>query len=62
MWRAAPPGGRSNDAHAPLIEALLDRGADLDATERTGKTVKEYLRSFTDYDTRPRIKALIEGR
>ena len=51
-----------NDAHAPLIEALLDRGADLEATERTGKSVKEYLRSFNDYDSRPRIKALIEGR
>jgi hypothetical protein len=51
-----------NDAHAPLIEALLDRGADLDAREPNGKTVREFLRSFYDYDTRPRIKALIEGR
>lgn len=51
-----------NDAHAPLIEALLDHGADLDATERTGKSVREYLRSFHDYDSRPKIKALIEGR
>lgn len=51
-----------NDAHAPLIEALLDRGADLDAREPNGKTVREYLRSFYDYDSRPRIKALIEGR
>jgi Ankyrin repeats (3 copies) len=51
-----------NDAHAPLIRALLDRGADLEATERTGKSVREYLRSFNDYDSRPKIKALIEGR
>jgi hypothetical protein len=51
-----------NDAHAPLIEALLDRGADLDAAERTGKSVGDYLRSFSDYDSRPRIKALVEGR
>ena len=51
-----------NDAHAPLIEALLDRGADLEASERTGKSVRDYLRSFSDYDSRPRIKALIEGR
>jgi hypothetical protein len=51
-----------NDAHAPLIEALLDRGAELDAREPNGKTVREYLRSFYDYDSRPRIKALIEGR
>ena len=51
-----------NDAHAPLIKALLDRGADLEATERTGKSVREYLRSFNDYDSRPKIKALIEGR
>jgi ankyrin repeat protein len=51
-----------NDAHAPLIKALLDRGADLEARERNGKSVREYLRSFNDYDSRPRIKVLIEGR
>jgi hypothetical protein len=51
-----------NEAHALLIEALLDRGADLEARERTGKSVREYLRSFNDYDSRPKIKALIEGR
>lgn len=51
-----------NDAHAPLIEALLDRGADLEAREPNGKTVREYLRSFYDYDSRPKTKVLIEGR
>lgn len=51
-----------SDAHAPLIEALLDRGADLEAREPNGKRVREYLRSFYDYDARPKIKALIEGR
>ena len=51
-----------NEAHAPLIETLLDRGADLEARERTGKSVREYLRSFNDYDSRPKIKALIERR
>ena len=51
-----------NDAHAPLVEALLDRGADLEAREPNGKSVREYLRSFYDYDSRPRIKALIEAR
>ena len=51
-----------NDAHAPLIEVLLDRGADLEAREPNGKRVREYLRSFYDYDARPKIKALIEGR
>lgn len=51
-----------NDAHAPLIKALLDRGADLEASERNGKSVREYLRSFNDYDSRPRIRVLLEGR
>lgn len=51
-----------NDAHAPLIQALLDRGADLEAKEPNGKSVREYLRSFNDYDTRPKIKTLVEGR
>jgi ankyrin repeat protein len=51
-----------NDQHAPLIEALLDRGADLDAREPNGKSVREYLRSFYDYDARPKTKALIERR
>jgi hypothetical protein len=47
-----------NDAHAPLIKALPD----LDAKEKSGKNVRDYLRSFWDYDSRSRIKALIEGR
>jgi len=51
-----------NDAHAPLLQALLDRGADLDAQESNGKSVREYLRGFSDYDKRPRVKALIEGK
>ena len=51
-----------NDAHAPLVAALLERGADLEAREPNGKTVREYLRSFHDYDSRPKIKLLIEGR
>jgi len=51
-----------NDAHAPLIEALLGRGADLEAREPNGKSVREYLRSFYDYDSRPKIKVLIEGK
>ena len=50
------------DAHAPLIEALLGRGADLEAREPNGKTVREFLRNFYDYDSRPKIKALIEGK
>jgi hypothetical protein len=51
-----------NDANAPLVKALLDRGADLEATERTGQSVRNYMRSFNDYDSRPQMKALIEGR
>lgn len=51
-----------NDANAPLVKSLLDRGADLEATERTGRSVREYLRHFNDYHSRPKIKALIEGR
>lgn len=50
------------DEHAPLIEALLQRGADLNAREKNGKNVRDYLRSFWDYDSRPRIKALIESK
>jgi len=48
------------DEHAPLIEALLNRGADLNLKERNGKTVKEYVRSFWDYNSRGKVKELVE--
>lgn len=50
------------DAHAPLVEALLARGADLEAKEAGGKSVRDYLRSFSDYESRPKIKELIEAK
>lgn len=50
------------DEHAPLVKALLERGADLDAKEKSGRTVREFLRSFSDYNSRPQIKALIEQK
>ncbi|MBS2029284.1 MAG: ankyrin repeat domain-containing protein [Deltaproteobacteria bacterium] len=50
-----------DDANAPLVEALLAKGADVNAPERNNRTVKEYLRHFNDYDSRPRIKALLEA-
>jgi len=50
-----------DDHNAPLFKALLEKGADLDAREKSGRTVREFLGSFTDYNSRPKIKALIEG-
>ncbi len=50
-----------DDENAPLVKALLEKGADLNAREKSGKTVREFLRSFNDYESRPKIKALIEA-
>jgi len=50
-----------NDENAPLVQALLEKGADLEAKESGGKTVREFVRSHNDYASRPKIRALIEG-
>jgi hypothetical protein len=59
-WRLLSYIGR-DDENAPLVKALLERGADLDAKEKNGKTVREFLKSFSDYESRPKIKALIQA-
>lgn len=50
------------DEHAPLIRSLLEHGADLNAKEANGKTVRDNLKAFWDYNSRPQIKALIESK
>jgi hypothetical protein len=50
-----------NDDNAPLVKALLEKGADLNAKEQSGKTVREFIRSHYDYESRPKMKALIDG-
>ena len=59
-WRLLSSIAR-DDENAPLVEALLKKGADLETKERDGRTVRAFLMSFADYRSRPKIRALIEG-
>ena len=43
-----------DEANAPLVKALLDKGADLDALEENGGTVRAFLSSYNDFDSRPK--------
>lgn len=59
-WHVLSYIGRE-DENAPIVKALIERGADLNAREESGRSVREFLRSFNDYESRPKIKALIES-
>ncbi len=50
-----------NEANYPFVKSLLDRGADLNLPERNGRTILGYLQHFNAYQSRPRMKALLEG-
>jgi ankyrin repeat protein len=50
-----------HDENVAFVKTMIDRGADLNATERNGRTVLTYLQHFNDYDIRPKLKELLEG-
>lgn len=49
-----------HDENAPLIKALIEKCGDLNTKENTDKTVREYIKGFSDYNSRPQIRAIIE--